>query len=385
MKQKNLILSLIPVMFAFFVMGFVDLVGTAANYIKADFELSHTVSNLLPSMVFVWFLVFSIPTGLLMNRIGRRKTVLLSLVIIVLALVIPFIHYSFASMLISFSLLGIGNTLMQVSINPLLSNIISGERLSSSITFGQFVKAIASLLAPIIASWAARELGDWKFLFPIFMSVAIVATLWLGFTSIAEDPVKGKGSGFLQCFALLGDKMILISFLGIMCHVGIDVGINVTAPKILMERLGMVLDDAVYASSIYFLFRTIGSFSGAFILARFSEKKFFGISIVLMIVAVTGLFFFKSLIPIYICVALIGLGNSNIFPVILSQAMLSMPDQKNEVSGLMIMGIFGGTIFPLVMGVLTDIMHSQAGAMLVMAAGIAYLAFLTFRLKDKIG
>lgn len=385
MKQKNLILSLIPVMFAFFVMGFVDLVGTAANYIKADFELSHTVSNLLPSMVFVWFLVFSIPTGLLMNRIGRRKTVLLSLIVNVLALVIPFIHYSFASMLISFSLLGIGNTLMQVSINPLLSNIISGERLSSSITFGQFVKAIASLLAPIIASWAARELGDWKFLFPIFMSVAIVATLWLGFTSITEDPVKGKGSGFLQCFALLGDKMILISFLGIMCHVGIDVGINVTAPKILMERLGMVLDDAVYATSIYFLFRTIGSFSGAFILARFSERKFFGISIVLMIVAVAGLFFFKSLIPIYICVALIGLGNSNIFPVILSQAMLSMPDQKNEVSGLMIMGIFGGTIFPLVMGVLTDIMHSQAGALLVMAAGIAYLAFLTFRLKDKIG
>ena len=385
MKQKNLILSLIPVMFAFFVMGFVDLVGTAANYIKADFELSHTVSNLLPSMVFVWFLVFSIPTGLLMNRIGRSKTVLLSLIINVLALVIPFIHYSFASMLISFSLLGIGNTLMQVSINPLLSNIISGERLSSSITFGQFVKAIASLLAPIIASWAARELGDWKLLFPIFMSVAIVATLWLGFTSITEDPVKGKGSGFLQCFALLGDKMILISFLGIMCHVGIDVGINVTAPKILMERLGMVLDDAVYATSIYFLFRTIGSFSGAFILARFSERKFFGISIVLMIVAVAGLFFFKSLIPIYICVALIGLGNSNIFPVILSQAMLSMPDQKNEVSGLMIMGIFGGTIFPLVMGVLTDIMHSQAGALLVMAAGIAYLAFLTFRLKDKIG
>ena len=385
MKQKNLILSLIPVMFAFFVMGFVDLVGTAANYIKADFELSHTVSNLLPSMVFVWFLVFSIPTGLLMNRIGRRKTVLLSLIINVLALVIPFIHYSFASMLISFSLLGIGNTLMQVSINPLLSNIISGERLSSSITFGQFIKAIASLLAPIIASWGARELGDWKFLFPIFMSVAIVATLWLGLTSITEDPVKGKGSGFLQCFALLGDKMILISFLGIMCHVGIDVGINVTAPKILMERLGMVLDDAVYATSIYFLFRTIGSFSGAFILARFSERKFFGISIVLMIVAVAGLFFFKSLIPIYICVALIGLGNSNIFPVILSQAMLSMPDQKNEVSGLMIMGIFGGTIFPLVMGVLTDFMHSQAGALLVMAAGIAYLAFLTFRLKDKIG
>ena len=169
-----------------------------------------------------------------------------------------------------------------------------------------------------------------------------------------------------------------------MCHVGIDVGTNVTAPKILMERLGMTLDEAGYATSVYFLFRTIGCFSGAFILARFSAKKFFMFSVALMVLAVIGLFIFNTLTPIYVCIGLIGLGNSNIFPVILSQALLYMPDKKNEVSGLMIMGLFGGTIFPLLMGLLSDAMSSQTGALFILGIGVIYLVLFSLKLKDKV-
>lgn len=381
-KQEKVFLRVVPVMLAFFAMGFVDLVGIATNYVKADFDLSDTVANLFPSMVFFWFLIFSVPTGMLMNKIGRRKTVLLSLVVTAAALLIPVVSYSFVSMLISFSLLGIGNTLMQVSINPLLSNIVKGDKLASSLTLGQFVKAIASFTAPLIAAWAAASLGDWKLLFPIFMAVAVLATLWLGITQIKEEETGGKTSTFLQCFALLGDKTILLSFLGIMCHVGIDVGVNVTAPKILMERLGMPLADAGFATSLYFLFRTIGCFTGAFVLARYSAKKFFAISVALMVLSMAGLFIFNNLTFIYISIALVGLGNSNIFPIILSKAMLYMPEKKNEVSGLMIMGLFGGTVFPLLMGLLSDTMASQTGALIVLTAGVVYLIFLTFRLRE---
>jgi fucose permease len=380
-KQEKVFLRVVPVMLAFFAMGFVDLVGIATNYVKADFDLSDTVANLFPSMVFFWFLIFSVPTGMLMNKIGRRKTVLLSLVVTAAALLIPVVSYSFVSMLISFSLLGIGNTLMQVSINPLLSNIVKGDKLASSLTLGQFVKAIASFTAPLIAAWAAARLGDWKLLFPIFMAMAILATLWLGITQIKEEETGGKTSTFLQCFALLGDKTILLSFLGIMCHVGIDVGVNVTAPKILMERLGMPLADAGFATSLYFLFRTIGCFTGAFVLARYSAKKFFAISVALMVLSMAGLFIFNNLTFIYISIALVGLGNSNIFPIILSKAMLYMPEKKNEVSGLMIMGLFGGTVFPLLMGLLSDTMASQTGALIVLTVGVVYLIFLTFKLK----
>lgn len=373
-KQKSMIWMLIPVMFSFFTMGFVDLVGIATNYVKADFQLSDTLANLLPSMVFFWFLIFSVPTGMLMNKIGQRKTVLLSIVVTVVALLLPLLNYSFASMLISFSLLGIGNTLMQVSLNPLLSNIVSGNRLASTLTLGQFVKAIASFLAPIIAGWAAVSWGNWKLLFLIFLVIAVIACVLLGMTHIDESSsVETKSSTFGECFALLADKVVLISFLGIICHVGIDVGLNLTAPKLLMERLDMTLTGAGLATSVYFLFRTIGCFSGAFLLAYFPMKKVFIVSVLMMVAAMIGLFTMQSLAAHYVCIALVGLGNSNIFSMLFTRALLHLPNRKNEVSGLMIMGLFGGTIFPLFMGIVSDWMQSQVGAVAVMSIGVLYL------------
>jgi len=381
MNSKSNVSKLIPVMFCFFAMGFVDLVGIATNYVKADLSLTDTEANIFPSMVFFWFLIFSVPTGMLMNRIGRKKTVLLSLFVTVLALVVPVISHSYPAMLLSFSLLGIGNTLMQVSLNPLISNIVSGDKLASSLTLGQFVKAIASFVAPILAAWGALQFSYWQILFPIFTVIAVIAIVVLGSTRIEEKKIEGKSSGFGACFALLGDKLILLSFLGIMCHVGIDVGTNVTAPKILMERLGMGLADAGYATSIYFLLRTIGCFSGAFILAKVSGKIFFAISAILLALGIGGLFFANTQVTIFACVGLIGFGNSNIFSIIFSQALLHKSDKQNEVSGLMIMGLFGGTIFPLVMGLASDAMAAQSGAVLVMAFGVLYLLSFTRNIK----
>lgn len=387
MNGKGLYLKLIPIMLAFFAMGFVDLVGIASNYVKADLNLTDSEANIFPSLVFFWFLIFSVPTGMLMNRIGRKKTVLLSLVVTFFSLLLPIFGDGYTQMLLSFSLLGIGNALMQTSLNPLLSNVISGDRLASSLTFGQFVKAIASFLAPYIAMWGATAaipsfgLG-WRVLFPIYMVVAVVAILLLGATQIEEEKPEGKPSTFGECFALLGKPFILLCFVGIMCHVGIDVGTNTTAPKILMERLGMGLHEASFATSLYFILRTVGCFLGAFILTRMSAKVFFGISVLMMLAAMLGLSFFDSKEIIYICIGLIGFGNSNVFSIIFAQALQSMPQRKNEISGLMIMGLFGGTVFPLFMGFLSDAMASQMGAIIVLGIGVLYLAALCPKLKQ---
>ena len=376
--------KLLPVMLCFFAMGFVDLVGIASNYVKEDLNLSDSEANIFPSLVFFWFLIFSVPTGVLMNRIGRKKTVLLSLVVTFFSLLLPMFGDSYGLMLCAFSLLGIGNALMQTSLNPLLSNIISGDRLASTLTFGQFVKAIASFLAPYLAMWGALQtiptfgLG-WRVLFPIYMVVAIFAILLLSATPITEEQ-PDKASGFADCLKLLGKPFILLSFLGIMCHVGIDVGTNTTAPKILMERIGMTLTEAGFATGLYFIFRTLGCFSGAFILRVVSSKVFFLISVICMMLAMIGLFAFDSQTIIYVCIALIGFGNSNVFSIIFSQALLAMPNKKNEVSGLMIMGLFGGTIFPLLMGIASDAV-GQTGAVAVMTAGVIYLLFYTLKIK----
>ena len=76
MKQKNLLWVMVPIMLTYFTMGFVDLVGIASNYLKVDLGLSDSEANLFPSIVFFWFLIFAVPTGILMSRIGRKKTVM---------------------------------------------------------------------------------------------------------------------------------------------------------------------------------------------------------------------------------------------------------------------------------------------------------------------
>lgn len=383
--KKTSLMQFIPVMLCFFAMGFVDLVGTASNYVQKDLCLTDSQANLFPSLVFFWFLLFSVPTGLLMNKIGRKNTVLISLVVTIVSLVIPITGDGYYTMLAAFSLLGIGNAIMQTSLNPLVTNLISGDKLASTLTFGQFVKAIASFLAPILAAWGATTylpvfgLG-WRALFVIYTAVCFLSIAVLAATPINEEK-PDKASGIIDCLKLLGRPFIILCFIGIMCHVGIDVGTNTTAPKIIMERLGLPLEDAGFATSVYFIFRTAGCFLGAFILRWVSSKAFFAISVALMLAGMVLLFVGHTLAVLYVGIACIGFGNSNVFPIIFSQALMASPDKKNEVSGLMIMGLFGGTIFPLAMGFAADAMSAQAGAVAVMTVGVAYLIYYTFRIK----
>lgn len=383
-NRKTFLLQIIPVMLCFFAMGFVDLVGTASNYVQKDLGLTDSQANLFPSLVFFWFLIFSVPTGMLMNKIGRKNTVLISLVVTAASLFIPVFGDSYMIMLISFSLLGIGNAIMQTSLNPLVTNLISSDKLASTLTFGQFVKAIASFLAPIIAAWGATTLLPtfglgWRALFVIYAVVSFLSISLLAATPIEEErPDKASGVG--ECLKLLGRPFILLCFIGIMCHVGIDVGTNTTAPKIIMERLGLPLEEAGFATGVYFIFRTIGCFLGAFILRSVPAKVFFAISVMMMLAGMVILFACDTLAPLYVGIGLIGFGNSNIFSVVFSQALVYTPNEKNEVSGLMIMGLFGGTVFPLAMGYAADAV-GQAGAVAVMTVGVIYLLYYTLKIK----
>lgn len=377
--------QMIPVLLCFFTMGFVDLVGTASNYVQKDLGLTDSQANLFPSLVFFWFLIFSVPTGLLMNKIGRKRTVLLSLVVTLVSLVIPLLGEGFVVMLLAFSFLGIGNALMQTSLNPLMSNLIAPNRLAPALTFGQFVKAIASFLAPIICAWGATTLMPtmglgWRVLFPIYAAVCLLSVAALGSTPIHEDK-PDCASSFGSCLRVLRRPFILLCFLGIMCHVGIDVGTNATAPKIIMERLGLGLEEAGYATSVYFIFRTIGCFTGCLILQRLSPRAFMAISVAMMLIGGAILIVGSSLMLLYVGIGFIGYGNSNVFSMVFAQALNSTATEKNEVSGLMVMGLFGGAIFPLAMGFASDAIGAQWGAVAVMIIGMLYLIGYNMKMK----
>ncbi|MET6998244.1 MFS transporter [Chitinophaga defluvii] len=369
---KTGVLQLAPILFGFFIMGFVDVVGIATNYVKKDFALSDTLSNLLPMVVFLWFLIFSVPTGMLMNRIGRKRTVQLSMLITGIGLLVPMMSYTLPVVLTAFAMIGIGNTLLQVALNPLLINVVSKDKLTSSLTTGQFIKAISSFLGPIIAVYAGTRFHNWQWLFPVFAGITLLSFIWLSATSLHEDDRKENTSTISECFALLGDPKIFLYFLGILTLVGIDVGINVSGPKILMERTGMALEQAGYVASVYFVFKTAGTFFGAILLAKWSASRFYLVSAIASVVAMVVLLFASGTGIIYAGVALAGFACANIFSILFSFALQRKPERSNEVSGLLIMGVSGGAVFPVLMGLASDAAGAQWGAVAVLLVCCVY-------------
>lgn len=381
-NSKTSISKVLPVLFGFFIMGFCDVVGIATSYVQKDFGLSETLAGFIPSAVFLWFLLLSVPTALMMNKIGRKATVQLSNVVTILGMVIPFFVYDFTSCMIAFALLGIGNTMLQVSLNPLLTNVVKGDALTSSLTAGQVVKAISSLCGPFIALFAVNWLGNWQYLFPIFAAITVLSTIWLMFTSIEEEK-QNKVSSIGETFSLLKDGTILLCFIGIITVVGFDVGMNTVTPKLLMERVGMPVEDAGLGSSVYFFCRTIGAFLGAILLAKMADKTYFRWNLLAALATLIALFFVTAQVPMLALVGAGGFFMSSIFAVLFSLAMKARPDKANEISGLMITGVCGGALVPPAMGFMADKIGDQTGSLMVISVCVVYLLICSFVIKTK--
>ena len=364
-------------MFGFFIMGFVDIVGIATSYVKADFAgMDDKVAGLISLSCFLWFLILSIPTGMLMNRIGRKKTVIVSFAVTALAMLIPLVAYNFTAVLIAFAMLGIGNTMLQVALNPLVSNVVVPEKLTGTMTLGQFIKAISSFLGPILAAMFTGGAFGWKAIFPVYAAVTLLATVWLAMSPIKEQLIEKSEITFSRTFSLLKDKYIVLFFIGILVLVGVDVGMGVTFPKLLQERCCLPLEKAGMGNSVYFLARTVGAFLGGIVLMRYSAGKFFAASSTLALVSLAGLIFSNNLTMILVFVALFGLGYANLFSIIFSISMQKQPEKTNEVSALLIVGVCGGAIIPPALGVITDSFGTQGAALVTLAVVWVYMIVL---------
>lgn len=377
MQKSNSKLAVLPVMFGFFIMGFVDIVGIATNYVKADFAgMDDKVASLISLSCFLWFLILSIPTGMLMNRIGRKKTVLLSFAVTAVAMLIPILKYDFVCILVAFAMLGVGNTILQVALNPLVSSVVSSDKLTGTLTLGQFTKAVSSFLGPILAAMFAGSAFGWKAVFPTYSIITFLAMVWLALSPIQEQMVERSEISFGRTFSLLKDKYIVLFFIGILVLVGVDVGMGITFPKLLQERCSLPLEKAGLGNSVYFLARTVGAFLGGLILMKYPAGKFFTASSLVALAALVGLIFSKNLVTVLVFVALFGLGYANLFSIIFSISMLKVPQKTNEVSALLIVGVCGGAIIPPVLGVVTDSFGTQGAALVALTLAWLFMVVL---------
>ncbi len=381
MEQKSSFKFILPVLFGFFIMGFCDLVGVSVMYAKDHFGWSEIQAGFLPMMVFAWFFFLSIPAAIFMNKAGRKNTVLISMAFTFAGMLIPFIHFNEILCYLAFALLGIGNTILQVSLNPLLTNVVKGDKLTSTLTIGQFIKAISSFLGPIIAGFCSVQLGGWEKMFPVFAAITALSGTWLLFTRIEENQSMTQASSFGDVLGMLKEKKILLLFFGILCIVGLDVSMNTVTPKLLIERADLIKETAGYGSSWYFAARTIGTAIGAFLLARYSEQKYFQINSVIILLAVTALAFAGTQSFILTMVCVIAFAMSSIFPILFSMAIQSHPQKANEISGLMITGVAGGAIFPFLMGISADFAGNQTGSVVVIGLTAIYIVYCAFGIK----
>lgn len=368
MKNKISLKIVTPVLMAFFVMSFCDLVGIGVDRVKIDFGLSNTLAQLIPSVVFLWFFVLSVPVGILQDRIGKRNVLNLGMVITLLGMLLPFIFYTFATVLTGFALLGIGNTIVQVSANPLLVDVVPSSRRSSFLSFSQFVKAVGSMIAAPLAGWFALRFGDWKILFLVFGAVSLIAILWLASTKIEETKNTEQRATFKSSFALLGNGFIALMVLGIFLIVGIDVGVNAVSGQYFLSKFGSSQTLAESGRSLYFFGKMLGTFGGALLLAKLSSRKFFIWSSIIGLISILALLIVTTEMMALVILFIIGVGLANIFPLIYSLTVEKFPDRSNEISGLMIMAVSGGAVLPLLMGWISDIFNVSASIFVMVAA-----------------
>ena len=364
-------------------MGFADIVGIATNYIKVDFGLSDSLANLVPMMVFLWFFIFSIPTGMLIGKIGRKRTVMLSMVITTIAMVIPFFGYSFPIILFTFALLGIGNTILQVSL-PLLTNTVAINNFNTKLTLGYFFKSVFAILCPIFILMSINTFGNWQSLFPIFAIGSLLALIWLAFIKVDEVSQTQANTSFLSVFSLLKDKYILNLFILIVLIVGFEIGFLTTIPKYLIERAGLTIQDGNYATTIYFIAKAAGGFLGALIMIKMSAKKFLVTSAIVAMAAFIWFMASGGQWNLYFSIFIVSLTLANIVPIVVSKAIEVNPDKGNELTALVMTGICGGAIFPPIMGLVSDYSGSQFICLFIPLLTLVYILYASaFIIEDK--
>lgn len=379
--QKVNITRILPVLMAFFVMSFVDLVGIGVDRVSRDMNLSATLAQLIPSAAFLWFFVLSVPVGVMQSRLGKKFMLNVGMGVTALGLLVPYFFYTFESVLIGFAFLGIGNTIVQVSANPLIVDVVPGNRAPSFLSFSQFIKAIGSMIGAPLAAVFAAQFGDWKLLFLVFGVVSILSVIWLGSTKIDETRTEETKATFTSSFKLLGNGFVLMMVLSIFLVVGIDVGFNSNSGQFLIKRF--LIDPTVAESgrSVYFFGRMLGTFAGALLLTRISSRKFFLGSSVLGIICLAAILLVKSTFMAWGLVFLIGLAVANIWPMVFSIAIEKFPTRSNEISGLMMMAISGGAVIPLLIGWVSDISSVSIGMSILVVCMVYLFSVSMYNLK----
>ena len=383
MKVNKLLI--LPILAGFFVMGFGDIIGTVMIQVKNECA-SHadTISWLMPIFAYVWFLLISIPTGVLCGRLGRKNAVLVSLAVTIVAMFVPLGASAerWWLYIVAFALIGIGNTIIQAALPALMSNVVDKSQITSRISLGQFVKALCAALTPVFVYLTATLLGNWKLLFPLYGGLTVLAAIWLLVSKIPDErtsaaATEGRASdtSFSSCLAMLRHPYVLAMTVGILFSVGADVGFSVAIPEYLKNVYKVDVNKAGMGPTVYFVAKTVAAFLGAIVFARISAAKCFPWCMGIGILATAAILCVGTPQLFLVCVFVVALMTANSFGMCMGLAIDRVPEKTNEITALMVMAIVGGGLVSALLGVAQKA-FGPTGIVLVLLVCIGYLFVL---------
>ena len=376
-------LRTLPIFLAFLAMGFADAVGPFVSLAKNEFQLSNTIASLVPFAGFSMFGLLSVPVGVLQDRRGKKFVLMMGLLVALAGLLnASFGLHSFGRFLLTVLLVGAGAAILQVAGNPIMRDVSDEGKYARNLAFGQFVKAVGSLSGPLIPVIAARYFGvSWTVIFPIYAGALLITVLAVSALHVGRRESEHKAATLRSCLALLQNGYVLAMVAAIFLYVGAEVTVSAGIPLYLKERFDIDINRVgLLGTGLFFTALTIGRLSGGVILNWAAPRKFFLSTCAASILGLLGLFLpLRSVAVAGFCLA--GLGFANIFPLVFSIAVESMPEHTNELSGLMVTAIVGGALLPPLMGLVADHSSVQFSFVVPLAAIVYITATALINLK----
>ena len=384
--------ALIAMMAGFFVMGFCDIIGTVMSQVKAECRLPDAAAGFLPSMAFVWFLLISIPTGILCSKVGRKNTVLVALAVTFVAMLLPQVAGAENWWLyaVAFALIGIGNTVMQAALPALMSNVVSPAKLTARISLGQFIRAVSVALMPVFVYVTATALDNWKLIFALYAIFTGIAFFWIRMTGMPDErddfsDRRPRPMTFASCLTMLQHPYVLAMAVGIIFSVGADVGFMMTVPECMKNVYQMDLNKAGMGPAVYFAAKAIAVLVGAIVFIRISAARCFPWCMGVGVLATAAMFFAPNAGVFLVCVFVAALMTANGFGMCMGLAIAKVPQKANEITALMVMAIAGGAIVSPAIGAAQSAFgtNGMLGALILCTGCLLALGIFAWAVERK--
>jgi len=372
-KKNYFIVGL--VLLTFFVISFLtNIIGPLIPEIINSFSLSLTLVSFLPFAFFVAYGFMSIPAGVMTEKYGGKFVMLFAFAIALIGALLFGLFPKYNMAIISLFLIGSGMAMLQVVINPLLRSAGGEAEFSFYSLMGQLFFGLASFLSPLVYTYLSQNMNTsnntlfyllkkvvpanltwvsfyWVFAFISLIMLLVIAAFKFPKIELKEDE---KAGAFKVHVELLKNKTVLLYFLGIFCYVGSEQGVANWISQFLFTY--HTYDPQTVGAQVVSWFwgmMTAGTFVGLILVKLFDTRNILILFTALAIFSLSIALFGGASITLYAFPA-VGFFIAVMYPIIISLGLNSVPAHHGSFAGILMTGICGGAIIPLIVGVLGD-------------------------------